>query len=78
VIGQVSIVTGAGRGIGRAAALRLAAQGSQVVLAARTESQVRETAAMIAQRGGVAEPVVADVGQEADVCLLYTSPSPRD
>jgi NAD(P)-dependent dehydrogenase (short-subunit alcohol dehydrogenase family) len=71
MIGRVSVVTGAGRGIGRATALALAAQGSQVVLAARTESQVRETAALIGQRGGVAEPVAADVRREADVEDLF-------
>lgn len=71
MIGQVSVVTGAGRGIGRATALALAAQGSQVVLAARTESQVRETAALIEQRGGMAEPVVTDVGRESDVDVLF-------
>jgi len=48
------------------------AQGSQVVLAARTESQVLETAAQIGQRGGIAEPVVADVGQETDVEALFS------
>lgn len=71
MIGRVSVVTGAGRGIGRATALALAAQGSQVVLAARTESQVQEAAALIVRHGGIAEPVVADVGRESDVEALF-------
>jgi len=71
VIGQVSVVTGAGRGIGRATALALARQGSQVVLAARTDAELKETAAVIHQQGGIAEPVVTDVGREADVDELF-------
>jgi 3-oxoacyl-[acyl-carrier protein] reductase len=71
VIGKVSVVTGAGRGIGRATALALARQGSRVVLAARTAAELKETARLIDQRGGIAEPVVADVGREADVDKLF-------
>ncbi len=71
MIGQVSVVTGAGRGIGRATALALARQGSQVVLAARTAAELKETTAVIHQQGGMAEPVVTDVGREADVDELF-------
>ena len=71
MIGRVSIVTGAGRGIGRATALALARQGSQVVLAARTAVELQETARIIHQQGGVAEPVVTDVGRESDVDELF-------
>ncbi len=71
MIGRISVVTGAGRGIGRATALALAGQGSQVVLAARTESEVQQTAALIVERGGIAESVVADVGREPDVEALF-------
>src|SRR6185369_10276948 len=41
---QVAIVTGAGRGIGAASAIALAEAGADVVVSARTEEQVRETA----------------------------------
>jgi NAD(P)-dependent dehydrogenase (short-subunit alcohol dehydrogenase family) len=62
-VSGVSVVTGAGRGIGRATALRLAADGFTVVAAARTAAQVEATAAAAP---GVL-PVVADVSVEADV-----------
>lgn len=71
MIGRISVVTGAGRGIGRATAIALARQGSQVMLAARTEAELRKTATLIAERGGVAEPMVADVGRESDVEKLF-------
>jgi NAD(P)-dependent dehydrogenase (short-subunit alcohol dehydrogenase family) len=59
----VAVVTGAGRGIGRAIALRLAGAGHPVVAAARTRDQVEATAAAAA---GVV-PLVADVAVEAEV-----------
>ena len=45
--GRAAIVTGAGRGIGRGSALALAEQGANVVITARTESQLDEVAAEI-------------------------------
>jgi NAD(P)-dependent dehydrogenase (short-subunit alcohol dehydrogenase family) len=50
--GQVALITGAGSGVGRAAALALAAEGAAVALAGRTEATLHETAAMIATRPG--------------------------
>ncbi|MBS3783757.1 MAG: SDR family NAD(P)-dependent oxidoreductase, partial [Anaerolineae bacterium] len=59
--GQVAVVTGGGRGIGRAAAIRLAEAGAGVMVSARTESEIVETAKAIVADGGAAEACPADV-----------------
>jgi len=64
--GKVAIVTGGGRGIGRAIARRFAAGGAAVLVTARTESEVREVATEIQKAGGRAAFVAADVSQEPD------------
>jgi len=56
------MVTGAGSGIGRAAALRLAARGARVAVVNRTESKGLETVNLIRAEGGVAEFIQADLG----------------
>lgn len=65
--GRVALVTGAGRGIGRGIALGYAREGADLVLLARTEPQVAEVAAEVRAIGRRAEPVVADVRDEAQV-----------
>jgi NAD(P)-dependent dehydrogenase (short-subunit alcohol dehydrogenase family) len=65
--GKVAVVTGAGRGIGRAIARRLAASGAGVVLAARGVPQLEETLRLIESAGGRATAVSADVSMERDV-----------
>ncbi len=61
LIGKVAIVTGAGRGLGRAMALALADAGADLVLTARTQSQLEETADLVRTKGGAALWVSCDV-----------------
>jgi NAD(P)-dependent dehydrogenase (short-subunit alcohol dehydrogenase family) len=64
--GKVALVTGAGAGIGRAAAMRLAREGAAVVVADVDEDACVDAVAEIRSRGGRAASVLADVASEAD------------
>jgi NAD(P)-dependent dehydrogenase (short-subunit alcohol dehydrogenase family) len=68
--GRVAVVTGAGRGIGRALAVGLAAHGAHVVAVSRTASEVAAVADEIRARGGQAESRRCDVASEAEVRAL--------
>jgi NAD(P)-dependent dehydrogenase (short-subunit alcohol dehydrogenase family) len=63
--GRRALVTGAGRGIGRAAAAALADAGAHVVLASRTFAELEALAEAITEAGGAAEPLVLDVADVA-------------
>lgn len=67
LMNQVAVVTGAGRGIGRAIALRFAAAGADVACLARTLEQVEETAAEIRKLGRRAWAYSLDVSQAGAV-----------
>lgn len=65
--GQVAAVTGASRGIGRAIALALAAEGATVVALARSPEALRAVCGEIAAAGGKAEPWAMDVSSEEHI-----------
>ena len=66
--GRVALITGGGRGIGRAIALAYAAEGARLALAARTESELKDTAeTIIAQYGTDVHTVIADVTNRQQV-----------
>lgn len=65
--GKTVVVTGAGRGIGRAIALAAARAGATVVLASRTAEQLEDVVREVASLGGTALAVTADVRSRDDV-----------
>jgi 3-oxoacyl-[acyl-carrier protein] reductase len=67
LLGRTALVTGAGRGIGRAIALGLAGDGAQVALLARSVDQLAEVAAAVRAAGSTALVVPTDVGDPEGV-----------
>ncbi|HZA92305.1 MAG TPA: SDR family NAD(P)-dependent oxidoreductase [Gemmatimonadales bacterium] len=65
--GKVALVTGAGSGIGKAAALRFAREGSMVGVLSHTDDEIRKVAQEIEQAGGKAIPLIADVADESQM-----------
>lgn len=65
--GKNVLITGAGRGIGRAIALRCASEGARVVLLARTGSELTETSDQISSIGGESHPFVCDISSVESV-----------
>jgi NAD(P)-dependent dehydrogenase (short-subunit alcohol dehydrogenase family) len=67
----IVLVTGAGTGVGRVAALALMANGFDVVLTGRTRRTLDDVASDAARQGWSAEPIVADVADEDSVQSLF-------
>ena len=68
--GQVALITGAGRGLGRAFSLGLAQAGMRVAVVARSADQIAETASLIQASGGTAMAIPADVSVPSAVKQL--------
>lgn len=68
--GKVALVTGSSRGLGKAAASALAAEGARVIVNGRTQSTLDETADELRAAGGTVEAVAADVSTEAGCTQL--------
>ncbi|MEW2501277.1 SDR family oxidoreductase [Amycolatopsis sp. NPDC047767] len=73
--GKTALVTGAGRGLGRALALGLAERGAEVVLVARSEAELAKTAELAA---GPTRVIPADLGSPAEVAALVEGAGPVD
>src|SRR3954452_22701742 len=65
--GKVALVTGAGSGIGKAAALLMARQGAQVGVLSHTEAEIARTADEITRAGGRAVPLTADIASASEM-----------
>jgi len=68
--GKVAMVTGAGRGIGRAISLRFAAEGASLILCARTAPKLQEVAEAVRASGRPCLSAVCDVTKEEEVAAL--------
>jgi len=67
LVGKTALITGGGKGIGKSIAQTFAKQGAQIVITARTETQLQEVARKIVSAGGRCLPVEGDVSKEEDV-----------
>lgn len=65
--GRRALISGGGSGIGRAASLRIAADGARVAVIDKRSGLCEETAEEVRHRGGQAIPITCDVGDEAQV-----------
>jgi len=69
---QVALVTGAGRGIGKAIATAIAKHGAHVYLASRTSEELEQTADEIRRAGGLATPLASDLTDESQINRLFS------
>ncbi|PAV13667.1 oxidoreductase [Methanosarcina spelaei] len=70
--GQTALVTGGSKGIGRAICLALAKEGANIIIAARNESEIKETMDKLKEMGSKSLAIQADVRSEEDVRRLIS------
>lgn len=75
--GQVALITGAGRGIGKGIALRFASEGAAVALTSRNKAQLDQVAGEIESAGGRALAVAGDVTKRDDVARVVKATTDR-
>jgi NAD(P)-dependent dehydrogenase (short-subunit alcohol dehydrogenase family) len=69
---RVAIITGGGKGIGKAISLAFSREGAIVVVAGRTLSSLQETCEEITRNGGIAKPIQTDVSIEEQVVRMVS------
>jgi len=67
---RIAIITGGGRGIGRAITLAFAREGAKVIVVGRNRARCDEVVSQISKNGGDAISIQADVSSEADVAKM--------
>ncbi|MCI0487726.1 MAG: SDR family oxidoreductase [Blastocatellia bacterium] len=75
---KVAVITGGGSGIGRAIALRFAAEGARIVIAELNEASGSETAELVRAHGAEGFAVTTDVGRSASVADMFRSIDERN
>jgi NAD(P)-dependent dehydrogenase (short-subunit alcohol dehydrogenase family) len=75
--GRTAVITGGSRGLGRAMAVALAAEGANIALVARDKAKLEESAEAVKKAGGTPEIFVSDVTKEADVAVLEQAVAAR-
>lgn len=69
--GRVALITGAGSGIGKAAAIRMAQVGAKIAALGRSEDELQEAVQEIKQKGGEAIPLIADISKPDEMQRAY-------